>query len=118
MASSIDGTTISLTRGDSFFTIVTMERTDGSIYTPVEGDTIRFALKRNVMNTAKNEFADRTPLILKQIPIDTLMLQLDPEDTKGLNFGTYAYDIELTYANGVVDTFIADAKFVLTREVH
>ena len=45
MASSIDETTISLTRGDSFFTTVTMYRTDGSIYTPVEGDTIRFALK-------------------------------------------------------------------------
>ena len=118
MASSIDETTISLTRGDSFFTTVTMYRTDGSIYTPVEGDTIRFALKRNVMNSAKNEFLDKTPLILKDIPIDTLMLHLTPEDTKELNFGTYAYDIELTYANGDVDTFIADAKFILTRELH
>lgn len=117
MASKIEGTTISLTRGDSFFTNVEIFKND-EIYTPVEGDVVRFALKRNVMNQAKNEFADRQPLILKVIPNDTLLLQLDPEDTKDLSFGTYAYDIEITFSTGVVDTFIADAKFVLTREIH
>jgi hypothetical protein len=49
MASKIEGTTISLTRGDSFFTNVEIFKND-EIYTPVEGDVIRFALKRNVMN--------------------------------------------------------------------
>jgi hypothetical protein len=47
-----------------------------------------------------------------------MILELDPEDTKPLPFGSYTYDIEITFANGIVDTFICEARFILTPEVH
>lgn len=100
---------IFLTRGDTFKAVLTITYPDGSIYTPIEGDSIRFAMKRDVDDTEC--------LILKDIPIDTMMLQLDPADTKELEFGSYIYDIQLTKANGDVDTFITASKLKLTVEV-
>lgn len=113
---SINGTTISLTRGDTLLVQVGMMR-DSEPYTPVEGDSVRFALKSGLNSTGK-EMKESTPLILKDIPIGTMILRLEPEDTKALSFGDYVYDIEITFSNGVVDTFIANSKFKLTPEVH
>lgn len=105
----INGTSITLTRGDSFYTQVGMKNEDGTEYTPQEGDSVRFALKRF--------YDDAEPLIEKAIPIDTLILHLEPSDTKDLSFGEYVYDIELTKANGDVDTFIYKASFTIDNEV-
>lgn len=113
----VEGTTIYLTRGDSLFLQLSL-RKHRAPYTPDSADVIRFALKRNILNPNRSDFIDSTPLISKTIPNDTLVLELEPSDTKNLGFGEYVYDIEITFANGDVDTFIADAKFVLTREVH
>ena len=119
MSCCIDRTTIKLTRGDTLIVEVHAKvKSSGEDYTPVEGDKIRFALKRNAVRADKKGFMDDEPLIEKDIPISTMILTLNPEDTEDLAFGDYAYDIELTHANGRVDTFIADASFVLTREVH
>ena len=107
---SVNGNNIYLTRGDTLKCHIAMYDTEGNEYTPESTDSIRFALKRTVN--------DRRPLILKEIPYDTLLLSIYPDDTKELEFGNYIYDIELTTASGTVDTFIADAKFVLTTEVH
>lgn len=117
MGYKIDGTRIELTRGDSFYCVVSLSR-GNEPYTPAEGDRIRFALKRAVLAPLGGDFDDARPLILKTIPNDTLLLHLAPADTKGLSFGSYVYDIELTFASGDVDTFIADAPFELTREVY
>ncbi len=117
MAYSVDGTTIRLTRGDSLILQVVIVRND-EIYVPQQGDTVTFALKRNIMNPERTRYLDRKPLIFKNIPIDTLKLQLNSEDTKFLDFGNYVYDIEIVFADGFVDTFIADAIFILTPEVH
>ena len=117
MAYSVQGTTIRLTRGDSLILQVVILR-NNEIYTPQEGDKVRFALKRNMMNPEKTRYLDKNPLVVKDIPIKTLILRLDSEDTKFLEFGNYIYDIEITFANGLVDTFIADAAFIITPEVH
>lgn len=114
----VEGTTITLTRGDTFYAQIAIKRKDGTVYTPDEGDTIRFALKSPRMTADKKDFVDKEPLILKSIPIDTMVLQLDPSDTKSLGFGKYKYDIEITFSDGKVSTFIADADFNLTTEVH
>lgn len=116
MSCSINGTTITLTRGDTFRAYVSIAHKDGTEYTPVDGDSVRFALKRNAFNRAGSGFADTEPLIYKAIPNDTLLLQIDPEDTKPLAFGSYFYDIKITMADGTVDTFISDATMVLTPE--
>lgn len=113
----IDGTTITMTRGDTLVVLVSMYRGE-TAYTPAEGDSISFALKRPAMTPNRGSFLDAEPLITKAIPNDTLQLRLDPADTKTLAFGEYVYDIEITFADESVDTFIADAKLVLAREVH
>lgn len=107
----IIGTKIKLTRGDSFYCEVEMKnKDDGTDYEPQPGDTVRFALKKR--------YNDPEPLIIKSIPTDTRILHLEPQDTKNLSFGKYVYDIELTTANGDVDTFIWESEFELTKEVH
>lgn len=113
-----DNNEITLTRGDTFkCTITLQEQEGGEEYKPVEGDTLRFALKHDKMNSTKSNYKDEEPLVRKNIPIDTMTLQLDPVDTKDLPFGSYVYDIEITFADGTVDTFITATKFTLTPEV-
>lgn len=109
MSFKVKKNTIFLTRGDTFKAHLTINNPDGTEYTPQEGDTVRFALKENI--------EDQECLILRDIPIDTMLLVLNPEDTKGLEFGSYVYDIQLTKANGDVDTFITASKLKLTAEV-
>lgn len=112
----IIGTTIKMTRGDTLITFVGMKRGEDD-YVPQVGDSLRFALKSPKMNSKKTEYADAEPLLEKDIPIDTQLLRLDPEDTKPLGFGDYVYDIQITFADGKVDTFISEAKLTLLPEV-
>lgn len=112
----LENNTIYLTRGDTLQIQLAIMQ-DDAVYTPVEGDSIRFALKRSLLNQNKTRYLDKEPLILKNIPIDTLILQLDSKDTASLNFGKYDYDIEITMANGRKDTFIKDMLY-LEPEVH
>ena len=113
---SIKGTTITLTRGDTFITNISLKR-GTTTYTPTSGDTVRFALKSPDMNARKTAWADDTVLINKDIPISTMQLKLEPEDTKELDFGQYRYDMQITFANGDVDTFIENAVFIINPEV-
>ena len=46
-----------------------------------------------------------------------MLLQLTPDDTKSLEFGTYVYDIQITYSNGDVNTFLDKGTLKLTEEV-
>ena len=103
----INGTNIKLVRGDSFYCEVTMKE-GTETYTPQQGDVVRFALKK--------DYYDDEALIEKTIPNATLMLHLEPDDTKERDYSRYVYDIELTKANGDVDTFIS-GNFELLPEV-
>lgn len=109
MSYSIKDTTITMTRGDTMVARISITDSEGYQYIPVEGDKIRFAMKSN--------FTDPKPLLVKDIPIDTMELVLKPEDTAELNFGKYVYDIQLTKADGTVDTFITKASLRITEEV-
>lgn len=109
MSYNVTGTTITLTRGDTFEAIVSATKKDGTQYIPTDGDTIRFAMKE--------KYDDPRPILVKEIPIDTMLLVIDPKDTSDLKFGKYVYDIQLTKANGKVDTFISKAVLKLSEEV-
>ena len=110
MSARITGKTITLTRGDTLKVTVEIFNEDGSVYDPIPGDAIRFALKQNY-NSSEIK-------IYKDIPLDTLLLVINPEDTKGLKQpGEYVYDVQLTHANGDIDTFIANGKLKITEEV-
>ena len=109
MSHEIKGTDITLTRGDSLFLQLSLKK-DGDPYTPEAGSTIRFAMKA--------KYTDTDVVLLKSIPIDTLLLEIEPEDTSDLPMGaSYVYDIELTDSNGKVDTFLS-GKFKIGNEVH
>ena len=109
MAYSISGTNITMTRGDTMVALITITQPNGYPYVPSEGDKIRFAMKE--------DYSDVKPLLIKDIPIDTMQLVIEPEDTADLHFGKYVYDVQLTKADGVVDTFITKANIRIAEEV-
>lgn len=109
MSYSVKKNTIYLTRGDTFRATIALKDAEGEIYTPVEGETIRFAMKKT--------YEDAEPLLLIPVPIDTLELEIKSEDTKDLDFGNYIWDMQITRSNGDIDTFITKAQLVLTEEV-
>lgn len=109
MSYSVNKNNIILTRGDTFKAQIVIKDKDGNLYTPQNDDLIEFGVKKNY-NT--EDF-----LIKKVIPNDTMILRIDPEDTKSLGYGGYVYDMQLTKANGDVTTFITKASLTLTEEV-
>lgn len=101
---------ISLTRGDTLKVNVSITQGNGvEQYIPLASDVITFGLKKSIN--------DAECLIEKNIPYDTMLLSIEPEDTKSLEFGNYVYDIQIQFANGDVYTFIAEKKFAITGEV-
>lgn len=106
---------IMLVRGDTaVFDVPLMEIDDDeheTPYTPQEGETLRFAM------STKYGSKREEVLILKEIPIDTLVLKINPEDTKSLAFGKYKYDIEFTDIAGNVTT-VLEASFTVAKEVY
>lgn len=81
----------------------------GEVYEPTETDKIYFRVKRNA--TAKDI------LIEKEIPYDTMLLQLNEADTKNLKFGVYYYEIELVTETDYHFTAIANTEFEITEEL-
>ena len=109
MSVKISNTTITMTRGDTLRVKIDILDSLGNPYTPTEGDSIRFAVK--------NSYNDAEPLILKEIPVDTCMLHLEPSDTKTLKQPSkLVYDIEITMVDGTVDTFLS-GTLKITEEV-
>ena len=56
-------------------------------------------------------------ILTKQIPLDSCVLELLPEDTKPLDFKKYKYDIEFTNAAGQVSTILL-GEFIVDKEVY
>ena len=107
---SINGNAIVLTQGDSLTLDVTLTK-DNQPFTPSEGDSIRFALSKKY----KGEYG-YSLLLEKAVPIDSLEFTLTAVETEKLPIGVYNYDLELTYADGSVDTFIS-STFEIVGEV-
>ena len=108
----IQGTNISMTRGDSEAIKVTVKDTLGNVIPLVTGDTIYFTVREYVMSTTKviekivTEFDDGEALIT-----------INPQDTNDLRFASYVYDIQLTRENGMVKTISPPSEFTITGEV-
>lgn len=101
--------TISLTRGDTFYAIIKLYNKNDEEVTLSEGDSVRFAVKEDY---------DLDDVLLEiDIPVDTMTLRIAPEDTKNLDFGTYVYDVQVTFANGDVDTVIPRKTLNILEEV-
>lgn len=101
--------TISLTRGDTLYARVKVQNVDDDDVELSVGDSVRFALKE--------DYDSPEALLTIDIPYDTMILRIAPEDTKDLPFGDYVYDVEITFENGDVDTIIPRKIFHLLEEV-
>lgn len=105
---------ITMVRGDTLILDIKFYDRNRVPYEPKDGDKIRFALKKR--------YDDFEPIFVRDIPIDTMQLWIYPEDTVGLPSGEYKgrykYDIELTTADGFVDTVIPRADFIILEEVY
>ena len=64
----------------------------------------------------KRDFSDKNAALEKTIPNGTMILELLPSDTSGLDRGSYVYDVQITLENGDVFTFI-EGDFILRGDV-
>ena len=78
-----------LTRGDTGMYSVTLYDLEGNEYVPGGGETLTFyLLKKNCDDLTE-------ALLVKDIPISTMQLELEPQDTIDLQTTTYSYRIRL-----------------------
>ena len=96
----LTGTRIYLTCGDS--ANIALPLAD---YVPADGDKIYFRLKKSVFG--------KNLLLVKEIPPDTLTLELKHSDTANLQFSTYRYEVEVISATGSSTTLIENGEFVV-----
>ena len=110
----VNGTNISMIRGDSESFMVSCVDSDGIDLPFQVGDIIYFTVKQNT----------KTEVIMLQKTIEEFTVDgkanipIAPSDTKGLKYGTYIYDVQWTRDNGVtVTTIVPPSKFVIGDEV-
>lgn len=106
----VDGTDLFMIRGDSESITVTVKE-NSKIYQFKEGDIVYFTVKNNPYTE---------DIILQKIIAvfdnNEARIEINPEDTKKLNFKQYVYDIQLT-SGGRVTTVVPCSKFTLNVEV-
>lgn len=108
----IIGTNISMIRGDSESITIFLKDSFGNSLPFEDGDTLFFTVKDNI-NTDKITLQK----IITTFQDDTAVIGINPEDTKGLRFKEYVYDIQLNRAGGYVKTIIPPSKFTIKGEV-
>ena len=98
---------IRMTRGDSETLTVTCEQRPFE-----EGDILELTMRESkaypekVLEKKVSSFEDGKAVIV-----------FNPEDTSGLKFKEYVYDIQLTQADGTVTTIVKPAAFTIEFEV-
>lgn len=96
-----------LTRGDSADIIVNITDANGDVYTPAEGDVIKFTLKKN---------CETSDIIIQKTLVNSI-ISLQPADTEDLPYGTYYFDVQLTTAGADVYTVVSPHRFIIDKEV-
>jgi hypothetical protein len=99
---------IKLTRGDSAEVKIDVSYENGEKYVVKQGDKL--------VLTVKKKTSDKNALIEKAFG-ENGTVKIEPEDTKGFNFGVYKYDVELTTKNGDVYTVVEPNDFHICEEV-
>ena len=103
---AIDNNIIYLTRGDTCVINLKVEDTEGNDY-DYSGDTVLFTVKRNPNDKA----------IVIQKTFTDGKITLSPDDTEGVQFGQYYFDVQLTKQDGTVDTVIPCSIMNIMAEV-
>ncbi|MBQ7737039.1 MAG: hypothetical protein IJT62_04315 [Oscillospiraceae bacterium] len=102
----INGTNISMVRGDSETLTVTCSEPFAA------GDAVTLTVREDV----------ESPIALQKTvtvfgDYGEAVIEIQHEDTEGLDFGNYVYDIQLTRADGTVTTLVKVSRFTLEEEV-
>lgn len=101
----IEDNIIRLIRGDSAEFDIEILDLDGEPYELQDGDVVEFSVKENIYA--------KSPLIYKT----GTEISISPADTARLPYQRYVYDVQLTFADGSVDTIIPPTKFEILGEV-
>ena len=96
---------ITMTRGDSESLTVTCSVPFAN------GDTVYFTVRED----AEGEILLQK--IITDFPDGAAVIPIYPEDTEGMDFGDYVYDVQITWADGTVKTVIDPSRFRLNEEV-
>ena len=107
----IQGTNISMIRGDSEAIKVSCRDKNGAVLL-AEGDIVYFTVKTNTYTEEKT-----LQKIVTEFTDGVALINIFPQDTRELKTGTYYYDIQLNRANGQVKTIIPPSKFTINAEV-
>ena len=108
----IQGTNISMIRGDSEAITVSCKDESGADVPLVEGDIVYFTVK---ISTNTEEKALQK--IITEFIEGAALITIFPKDTRELIPNIYYYDIQLNRANGQVKTIVPPSKFTINAEV-
>ena len=107
---------LSMVRGDTegLLVKVIQKDSDGKITNVplVSGDTVYFTVKKTSRDT---EFLFQ--VVETNFDNGEALISIYPNDTKNLDFGTYVYDIQVTFSSGAVKTVVPKSDFIITDEV-
>ena len=108
----IQGTNISMIRGDSQSIIVSVKDKDDNKVPLITGDMIYLTVKDSV-NTEEKVLQK----VVTQFEDGNATIEITPSDTNNIPFKTYVYDIQLNRADGTVNTIIPPSSFTIGSEV-
>lgn len=107
---------IFLTRGDTAIIDLTLKQPFPPYeeYTLQEGDIVKFTVRKCVKNPEEE-------IVIEKTFADNQII-INPEDTNNLDYGEYVFDVQLTFAEGAINTVIPYTvgcmpKFIITGEV-
>ena len=108
----IQGTNISMIRGDSQSIIVSVKDKDDNKVPLITGDMIYLTVKDSV-NTEEKVLQK----VVTQFEDGNATIEITPDDTNDIPFKTYVYDIQLNRVDGTVNTIIPPSNFTIGGEV-
>ena len=108
----IQGTNISMTRGDSENITISINDKNGNKVPLITGDMIYLTVKQSI-NTEKKVLQK----VVTQFEDGNAIIEITPNDTKDIPFRTYVYDIQLNRVDGTVSTIIPPSNFIIGGEV-
>ena len=99
---------IRFVRGDTQVFSLNIMDEDGLPYELQPTDKLVLTVKRSIYNT---------DIILQKVIDASMLIKFEHEDTEGLSFGEYVYDVQLTQGD-IVTTVIPPTPFIVEGEVN
>lgn len=111
---TINGTNITLTRGNTAELLILPTNEDGTPYILEENDKVLFTVKNGI---GKEMLQKEISSTAQDAETGEITVVLSPEDTIRMNPQAYTYDVLLVTASGDAYTFIPQSAFEITLAV-